>query len=628
MTAHLAMARFLGGTNGYGVNGQIAEAMLLTLTGDQALALKQLDTIGTNDAATAVFVRALRARNTGDYRPLSDVNGLTQIESIEWFSALSDWIGAPSAWLKLSDVQQRTIDFVRSTYQENYSVEMGHELLAVSIPLEMQEISTVYELSHHEKLTRDGLVSALNELPERCFTKSGGTIRVRVIGWGQWANFLQRHLCHAIQQDFNLLQNKWGVPDDAREFTAKCDQSFAGMRLYPFVRLMNSTELQSYRQSMADAFKLTVAAPELVPAGCWDWLFHQRSFAPPFPSDYDPHVNDWFTYNPLLGTVYDLGARLHQPTLVDRPDALAFFEKLRQLAPDDCRLANFILEKKYNNHPTYEQAMELYSNMLPYSVTAIQTVADTVKDRPDKYENLMLHAADLSPAYYYELAQYALDHHDEDKAAQYYDKGCDNDPDSVGASYYAEWRVRYYLKKGLTDKAREIANQAGEVYSAVGLEAKAFFFEATSNYDEAFKWYAKGEERYDDSSPLVDFCLRYKELTGDTRFDSELQQRIKKLFPKGVEKVSLSDFHNPPSDGAVFKGQSDLLTAAGLKEGAVVVAVYGIRAHNFKQYSYGRGLKDTPELDLIVWQDGAYREFKPSLPTHRFGVDMGDYTSK
>jgi cytochrome c2 len=60
----------------------------------------------------------------------------------------------------------------------------------------------------------------------------------------------------------------------------------------------------------------------------------------------------------------------------------------------------------------------------------------------------------------------------------------------------------------------------------------------------------------------------------------------------------------------------------------VIVAVYGVRVHNFAQYSYGRGLKDTPELDLIVWQGDGYHEFTPAPPNHLFGADFGDFPSK
>ena len=92
--------------------------------------------------------------------------------------------------------------------------------------------------------------------------------------------------------------------------------------------------------------------------------------------------------------------------------------------------------------------------------------------------------------------------------------------------------------------------------------------------------------------------------------------------------MALKDFHSPPTDGVVFKEQSDLMTAVGLKEGDVIVAVYGTRVHNTAQYEYGRGMRGASEMDLIVWQGDAYREIKASPPNHLFGVDIGDYTPK
>lgn len=626
MTAHLAMAHFLSGTNTYDVNGQLAEAMLLTLIGDEAPALEQLDAIVTNNAAVTPMVRALRTRNTGDYRPLGEADGLSRIECIEWFSALSDYVAAPVAWPKLNDSQQQTIDFVRAANQESYSVEIGHQLLRVSIPLELQEINSVYELSHHEKLSRGRLVKTLNELPERCFSsESSGAVHVRVIGWGQWAMFFQRHLCHAIQQNFNFMYRKWAVHDDAKEFAAKCEREFGGLRLYPFVRRFNCTDVESYHKSVDDGLKVTVATPHLVPAGCWNYLWFRVSFAEWYHPYSNLRLNEWHNHNPPPGTVYDLNPRLNQPSLINRPDAVARFEKLRELAPYDCRISNFILEKKYNNRPTYDQAMALYAAVLPYSVFALGTVAKTVHDQPDQYEKLMLQAAELNPACYYDLGDYALNHTNEDKATKYIDKACDTDPDSVRVANHAEWRVRYYLKKGQTEKAREIADFAGEVYSSRGLTAKAVFMETTTNYDGAFEWFAKIEERYDNPSPLIAFCQRYKALTGDTRFDAELQKRVKKLFPKGMEKASLGDFHAAPTDGVSIRQQNDLLLTAGLKQGDVIVALNGIRVHTFAQYCYVRDSQDTPELDLIVWQGNAYHEIKSSPPNRRFGVDFGDY---
>jgi hypothetical protein len=100
------------------------------------------------------------------------------------------------------------------------------------------------------------------------------------------------------------------------------------------------------------------------------------------------------------------------------------------------------------------------------------------------------------------------------------------------------------------------------------------------------------------------------------------------LFPKGIEKVALRDFHGPPADGVVIRQENELLKAAGLKAGDVIVALFGIRVHDRQQYIYARELRQTPELDLIAWHGEAYREFRPSPPHHRFGVDFGDYQAK
>jgi tetratricopeptide (TPR) repeat protein len=629
LTAHLAMARWLNRADSYGVNGRLAEATLLTLVNDQVPALEQLRSVDTNNTAVAGMARALRARNTGDYRPLAGMTARSRVESAAWFAASADYVSTPSAWVQLDEEQRQTIDFVRIANEAGHSVEIGHELLQFSIPLELQEIQSVYGLSHHKKLSAGGLVKALNELPEHCFSDTPDrTIHVRVIGWGQWAMFFQRHLCHAIQQNFYFMQYQWGVPDDAREFAVKCEQTFGGLRLYPFVRRFNCTEVEAYHRSVDDGFKVTVVTPHLVPAECWNYLCYKPSFAPLYCPNPNPHINEWHSHNPPPGTVYDLYPRLNHPSLVDRPDAVARFEQLHEWAPCDCRIANYILNKKYASRPTYDQAMSLYHTLLPYSVFALQTVANTVYDQPEQYEKFMFQAAELAPAYYYDLGNYALDHNQEDKAAEYTDKACDNDPDSIRVSYHAQWRIGYYLRKGQTDKAREIADFAGEVYSAVGLTAKAAFFEQTSNYDGAFEWYAKIEERYKEPGPLLAFCARYKAQTGDSRFDSELQQRLKTLFPGGVEQVSLNNFQAAPTDGAVFQGQNDVMRSFGLKHGDVIVAVGGIRTHTFAQYSYARDLLPTPELNLIVWQDGNYHEIKASPSNRRFGVNMVDYKPK
>ena len=625
LTAHLAMAGFLRGAAPAGLNGKMAEIMMLTLAGDQAAALERLNGLGTNPAAVLPMVRALQARNTGDYRPLDKLDGLSRVENVAWFYARSDFVSTPLTWPQLSDEQKQTVDYVRAANDLGYSVEIGHQLLAVAIPLELQEIQSVYSLSHAEKLTKNQLVPALNELPEGCFTRTGGETQVRIIGWGQWADFLQRHLCHAVQENFNFMYYKWGVPDDAKEFAAKCEQEFGGLRLYPFVRRFNCTDVESYHKAVDDGFKVTVATPQLVPADCWNFLCYKVNFAPWYKPNPNPHVNEWHSHNPPPGTVYDLYPRLNHPSLTGRADAIARLEQLHVLAPYNCRITHYLVKHKYGDSPSYEQATNLYQAVLPYGVGAMRMVACTLYQQPEQYTKLMLSAAALDPSCYYDLGDYEIEHHDDDTAAKYLDQACIADPDSVRVSNHSYWRVKYCLKKGEVEKARQLADEAGEVYSAVGLESKAFFLEKMTNYDGAYEWYAKIEERYDESGPLMAFFERYKQQTGDARFEPELNRRLKKIFPDGVEKVSLKDFRSPPPDGVSVRQQNDLTTAAGLRIGDVIVALNGTRTHTLNQYMLVRELLTTPELELIVWQGSGYRVIRASPPNHKFNVDFGDY---
>ncbi len=631
ITAHLAMARYLEEKKVSTINGGMAEAMLSTLMNNQADALEKLNGLPTNNPAVASWVRALQARNTGDYRPLEKLNGLSQVECINWFYALDHSANTDIAWSKLSDEQKKIADFVRIANEGQYSVQMGHELLALSLPLEFKEIGSAYRLSQQKEPPTNGLVSALNQMPDRCFSPgTDGQMGVHIIGWGLWAGFLQRQLCHAIEHDYNFLEYKWGVPDDAKSFSDKCDQTFGGLRLYPFVRRFDCADVASYHQSVDDGFKVTVATPQIVPAECWNYLCYDFGHERYEPNP-NPHVNEWHNHNPPPGTAYNPTPRLDHPSLVNRPDSKTLLAQLHDLAPYDSDIAYFILRQTGGDSPGYEQSTNLFQPVLAYANYAMISVADTpeISRQPDRYEQLLTRAAALDPSDFFTLGDYFVKLNLDDKAATYYEKGNALCPDTVLASYSANWLVKYYLKKNETEKARTVANNAGDVYSSAGLQAKAEFLEATGDPDGAFEWFSKIDERYNDSGPVMAFCARYKAKTGDNRFDYQLQSLIGKLFPQGMEKVvrMISTPRQPTEWSSIVKGTCS--TQLGLSSGDVIVAVYGIRVHDILQYNYGRVLYSTPELDLIVWQqrDHAYHEVKSSPPNHLFGVDIDTYRS-
>ena len=86
MTAHLAFARGLAGTSAPNLNGNLAEALLFTLMNNQRDALQKLSALSEAPATAQPWVRALRTRNTSDYRILDKIATPTQLEKPSSFA--------------------------------------------------------------------------------------------------------------------------------------------------------------------------------------------------------------------------------------------------------------------------------------------------------------------------------------------------------------------------------------------------------------------------------------------------------------------------------------------------------------------------------------------------------------
>ena len=103
LTSHLAVAAALRGAREPGVAGRLAEAVLVTLVGRERDALARLDALEVFAPTREVraWARALRLRNTGDWRIAIDARDLTLLERLEEFRALvaGQDDGAALAWL-------------------------------------------------------------------------------------------------------------------------------------------------------------------------------------------------------------------------------------------------------------------------------------------------------------------------------------------------------------------------------------------------------------------------------------------------------------------------------------------------------------------------------------------------
>jgi tetratricopeptide (TPR) repeat protein len=320
-------------------------------------------------------------------------------------------------------------------------------------------------------------------------------------------------------------------------------------------------------------------------------------------------------------------ARLNFPSFTgDRRDMKKVM-KVHEMAPYDLGLCKYI-GRWYTTNWTYEAANATFGRLLPYSSVAAACIADSQAGKPQEYEKLMELGVKWDPSLYATLAQYQWQHGETNEAIKTYEKQEQFDPDAVALANLAERRVRYYLATGQKQKAKETADFAGEVYSSRGLAAKAFYLEQTGDLPQAFDWYSKIEERYQQADELLFFCCRHTGASGDADLDERIRKRLQSWFNER-QKVSLGELSQAPSDGVVVTNAGPILGKLSIKKGDIIVGARGIRIHNVTQFSLARDMDRAPDLKIIYWQGNGYREETITLNSeHRLGANMINYKAK
>jgi len=396
--------------------------------------------------------------------------------------------------------------------------------------------------------------------------------------------------------------------------------------MYPLIERFCCTNVETYHTAAKKLIEFSQASPHLLSAYGFVYICKPPNFCKVYIPTPNPHLNEWHNHNPLPGTAYEMHARVYYPSLEDR--GVDFFKELHRRAPYNLDIAEFIVRKCHKGSPKLVQAQSLFQQLEEYSTIALSHMADAKDNSPAQYEQYMKKAVKIDTSYNFRLADFYYYQTNDDKAAECLEIACKDCPDSIAVAIRAEWRVRYYLNKGDKEKAREIAEYAGEVYSFKGLTALAVYYDLTGEPGKAVETYAAIDERYNKPLPLIDYCIAYKEKTGNNQFDKIYKKHIEKIFPKGRKKVQLSDFTSQPTDGVYIDDENELLNAAGLKRGSVIVALNGVRVHTLIQYTVVRHELTSPGMDLIVWQDNEYHQIKATPPEHKFNANFQDYVPK
>ncbi len=600
MTAHLALADALG-VAADNETRRLSETVLYTLVGRQRTALDRLSELDSTGSSAVLHAwgRALRLRNTGDWRLVSNPNRASLLEQIELVRAAQYSLGDPRTLDFIDAIHNRaeTADWARIVMQESHGVEASHRFAAEAIAMELTEaINARKTYAGTVPDSAEALVSALKVEPSQGPVASDGS--VWVIDWSMWAAVAERHLMSTINARDTDLTYTLGVPDEARTFREQVAQTFSGLRLYPFLAIHLAPTKQDARPGMSGSLSLLQTHPELVSHWMWKTVLMKETWAG-LPTRI-PRLESMFTPPFPAGTVFEPNTRPWDAARAPQINA-ADIPKLRQAAPYSRSLPYLSIGPKYEEASAAVLQKE-FGEMAEFNLSFAVRIANALKDDPDEYLAAMRRVVAMSPEHLRDVAEYHVEHDRLDDARQTFERWFATSRQEVAVANNAEWMVRDYFMRGQLAKANELADRAAHTYSPSGLLTRARLYDWTGNFKSAEEYYRREHERYDDPAALVGFLLRQH------REGIDVDALKWKVFPGGVVSVAVPMLRDAPLSGVEVVAVEKIGEKRGIHPNDIVVAVDGVRVNNLAQYYAAKTMAVSPTMRLTVWRELRYTE--------------------
>jgi hypothetical protein len=624
MSAHLALAGVLRRQRPAGLCGQTAEAVLTTLVGLEQEALGRIEELERHDSpAIHAWARALRVRNTADWRILDERRELTLLEKLEEYQARAETIGVGEAIRRLDkrgadevpDWGYLTVRFL--------SVEAGHRFLSSGLARQLMETNVVWRALHGSDLTADTWVEALNDPPDGLVAaKENGTAELRALGWSAWGPFLHRHVAELLKSTGSFPRDVLGLPGETQAYAESARQQFGRLRLFPLVQFHWARDEEGYSLAMAGALGLAERTPEQLPIGLWGLLSWKPSFVekPSLLPDYER----WFDPPLPSGTVYAFRARSEGLAALEHASHEALVQ-LREEAPYDYALANATIRPRGDYSQSVEDIEHAFGEPAVYDIRVLASLAYRTWYEPERFKKYQGRICALDPAGCYPLGHRLVELGFPDEAARAYQRGLDGDADRVRAANRCSWLVDYYLEHDEKERALAVAGEAAATYSAIGLLTYARTLERVGRLEEAEDYYLRIRDRYEGTHDHLGFYYRRARIDGDETFEARFEDSLRAVFPEGLEEANAASLSSPPTDGVVFHSANDNTKRYGLNWGDVIVAVGGFRVRDWTQYEAVRDFNLSPKMTLTVWQGQGYRDVTVELHDRQFNVDLATY---
>jgi tetratricopeptide (TPR) repeat protein len=613
MTAHLAIARHLRAEPG--TTGRMASAALLTLVGRQREALDAIERLQADGTqGVAAWVRALRLRNTTDWRPTRGERGLTLLERLETLRAVQAALGSDGAldYLETFEEIPQTISWIRLVLHSGFTVEAGNRFTNIAPALELEEAQQVADAFGDvpRPSARSEAIAALNSTPAPSSIDPAAG-RVRVIDWGTWAAATQRHLMMEIQRIHHHLEDHLGLSEDAKQ-TAGELEAYSGLTLYPLVRRYLTADASEYEQAFDAAVVLCRTRPDLVTFQAWQRLFKKPEFWNGSVARVPP-LGAWFTPITPVGTAYEIALRAFDSAKegvyprISQPE----IARLRGIAPYARMIVIANVVGTHGGYPPHTVLQQEYGDFAKYDLILARRVARFAASDPAAYVPLMRQLGALDPSELSALGVYLADRGRLAEAQQVFEEWLQGSRNQVEVSNSAYWLVRRYFDLGQVAKAEALARRVAAVHSYGGLLTLADFHEWRGELSEARRLYFTAAERYDNRIGVLAFAMRHGARSG---IPTDAAHKIEReLFPQGIKRVERRDVAGDPRLGISLVEVGERGRSVGLRNNDIIVAVDGIQVENDKQYRVARAAVDSPRMTLLVWRKGQYLDVETPL---------------
>jgi hypothetical protein len=579
MTAHLAVAEALRpDAAAVTLDGQLARVVFLALGNRATSGLAALDRIAAPaaDTALAAWQRALRFRLTGDWRTSPLPADGSRLEKLEYFRARRGALESERATEQLGALKEpASADFSRIVQSFQYGVEDGQAIVRPALGAELQELAEVHRLVRQREVSGAIPAATINTRAPRLFGPDG----VRVLPWGAWAEFFQRHIGLHVYEIDRFTRRMLGSSDRADDFKRRLDQAFSDWTMYPVASVVRTKGdgVEADFTFINQAIDVAYRSPELVPFTIWTFVAIGAGYE---VVKRGMPQGQWFA-PPTAVSAYDAGLRARNLIgMIAAPDLDALVAE----ASADVALHARALRPRPNGQALAARIVEWFKARAEFDQYAIDAVVAFSRTLEEDIAWRQRGCA-LSVTQCLQLAYLYVISGDEAKAVAEYERAF-RDPrlDQVAVSNASGWLVRYYERNNQLQRAYDLAQRAADTGSARGMITLARLHEHRSRLDEAEALFQRVAGRYREAKEqLAGFLYRQSVVAGRPAYHDRWRAIERELFPNGLRKMPATQPQQPTS-GVLVYNDSAVSRRVRLQAGDIIIGVDGWLVENKEQY--------------------------------------------